>query len=135
MARAREPKKVSIFFGSISTTPGRVGRGRLGVRSCEKKIKVKRPELKQWLKTRQILPVRTAFNRKLVGHYHYYEGNSNWQSLKKFGWYAFCMTFNMQRRCEQKHSISQEKFGELWKAFMSPPVISKEILKCEPIPI
>lgn len=44
----------------------------------------------------------TALNRKLIGHYNY------------FGGYAFCMTFKMLRRRGQKHSINQEKFGELW---------------------
>ena len=114
----------------------RKGGFRLGVRSCEKKLKVKRQELKQWLKTRLIMPVAdtlTALNRKLVGHYNYYGVNGNWQALKKFGWYAFCMTLKMLRRRGQKHPISQEKFGELWETFVRPPFISKEIWKCEPM--
>ena len=114
----------------------RKGSFRLGVRSCEKKLKVKRQELKQWLKTRLIMPVAdtlTALNRKLVGHYNYYGVNGNWQALKKFGWYAFCMTLKMLRRRGQKHPISQEKFGELWETFVRPPFISKEIWKCEPM--
>lgn len=114
----------------------RKGNFRLGIRSCEKKLKVKRQELKQWLKTRLIMPVADTLmelNRKLVGHYNYYGVNGNWQALKKFGWYAFCMTFKMLRRRGQKHPISQEKFGELWKAFVRPPFISKEIWKCEPM--
>ena len=114
----------------------RKGNFRLGIRSCEKKLKAKRQELKQWLKTRLIMPVvdtLNALNRKLVGHYNYYGVNGNWQALKKFGWYAFCMTFKMLRRRGQKHPISQEKFGELWKTFVRPPFISQEIWKCEPM--
>lgn len=61
--------------------------------------------------------------------------DSNWQALKKFGWYAFYMTFKMLRRRGQKHPISQEKFGELWNTFVRPLFISKEIWKCEPMPI
>lgn len=114
----------------------RKGSFRLGARSCEKKLKVKRQELKQWLKTRLIIPVAgtlIALNRKLVEHYNYYGGNGNWQALKKFGWHAFCMTSKMLRRRGQKHPISQEKFGELWKTFVRPPFISKEIWKCQPM--
>lgn len=114
----------------------RKGNFRLGVRSCEKKLKAKRRELKLWLKTRLIMQVAdtlTALNRKLVGHYNYYGVNGNWQALQKFGWYAFCMTFKMLRRRGQKRPISPEKFGELWNAFVRPPFISKEIWKCEPM--
>jgi len=63
----------------------------------------------------------TALNRKLIGHYNY------------FGGYAFCMTFKMLRRRGQKHSINQEKFGELWNTFVRPPFIAQEIWKCEPM--
>ena len=73
---------------------------RLGIRSCEKKLKAKGQELKQWLKTRLIMPVAdtlTALNCRLVGHYNYYGVNGNWQALKKFEWYAFYMTFKMLR--------------------------------------
>lgn len=69
----------------------------------------------------------TAFNRKLVGHYNYYGVNGNWKALRKFWGYAFCITFKMLRRRGQKRPISQEKFGELWNAFVRPPFISKEI--------
>lgn len=74
-----------------------------------------------------------ALNRKQVGHYNYYGVNVNWQALKKFGWYAFCMTVKMLRRRGQKHPIRQKKFGELWKTFVRPPFISKGIWKCEPM--
>ena len=107
-----------------------IGHYRLGVRSCEKKLKVKRQELKSWLWTRLMEPVAETFqalNRKLVGHFNYYGVSGNSRALSKFAWYAAKATMRMLRRRGQKHRIGWTKFLELWKKFVKPAHITTDI--------
>ncbi len=114
------------------------GHYRLGIRSCEKKMKAKRLAVKEWLWTRLRMPIVETLiklNRKLAGHYNYYGINGNSRALCKFRWYAMHATVKMLRRRGQRRPITYEKFLELWEKYVSPVSITKEIWKCKPMSI
>ena len=63
------------------------GKYRTNIITSRKKLKVKRANVKEWIKLHMHDPLAElckSLNRKLEGHYNYYGINGNFKSLVKF---------------------------------------------------
>ena len=114
------------FYG----TKTRKGKYRVGIRTSEKKLKVKRQALKQWIWKRILCDVEETMkilNRKLAGHCNYYSINGNLRSVRKYYWYAKKRMYWMLNRRSQKKSVTWETMELLWKQYITPPSIKVNI--------
>ncbi len=108
----------------------RTGGYKVGIKSSEKKLKMKRQELKKWFRTRLILDsheTMLSLNRKLTGHCNYYGVNGNLKSLLKFYRYAKRQAYWMFNRQSQKAKMTWDKMDKIWKEYISPPKIRVQI--------
>ncbi len=108
----------------------RTGGYKVGIKSSEKKLKIKRRELKKWFRTRLILDsdeTMKSLNRKLKGHCNYYGVNGNLKSLLKFYRYAKKQAYWMFNRQSQKAKMTWDKMDKIWKEYINPPRICVQI--------
>lgn len=114
------------FYGAKT----RNGKYRVGIKTSEKKLKIKRQALKQWIWSRILFDVEEtmkSLNRKLAGHCNYYAVSGNYKSIDKFYRYAKGRTYWMLNRRSQKKSVTWEKMDALWAQYIQPPRIKVNI--------
>ncbi len=114
------------FYG----TKTRKGSYRVGIKTSEKKLKIKREALKQWIRKRILFDVEETLkilNRKLTGHCNYYSINGNLRSIRKYYGYARKRMYWMLNRRSQKKSVTWEMIDMLWKQYITPPKIKVNI--------
>ena len=108
----------------------RKGDYRVGIRTSQKKLKSKRSAVKSWLKEHmhdKIESLMNTLNRKLQGHYQYYGVNGNYKALQGFEYYVKYTLYKTLRRRSQKDHTSWEKIAILWRRYIKPPRITKNI--------
>ena len=131
---SEEKSKIIPFGRGMKTKPGKfdflgfthvIGKSRKGFdvvkyRTSEKKLKVKRPKIKKFLRNNMHTPVATlikALNIRLQGHYNYYGISHNSEKLKGFFEYCKYSLFKTLNRRSQKRSVTWEDFDKLLKKF------------------
>ncbi|MCI8669730.1 MAG: group II intron reverse transcriptase/maturase [Lachnospiraceae bacterium] len=107
-------------------------RFRLGIRTSKKKLKVKRQEIKSWLRSRLTMPVDETMrllNTKLRGHCQYYGVNGNLNALLGFYQYVYWRCLWMLRRRSQRgrRKLEQEKFAKIWLQYIARPKVMVSI--------
>lgn len=114
------------FYGATT----RRGKYRVGVKSCEAKLKAKRRELKSWLRSRlhsDVGETLRSLNRKLSGHCNYYGVSGNLRSVGKFYAYAKRSTKRMLSRRSQKGHVTWETMERIWEQYITPPTVRVNI--------
>lgn len=114
------------FYGATTQR----GKYRVGVKSCEAKLKAKRKELKSWLRSRLHSDVREtlrSLNRKLSGHCNYYGVSGNLRDVRKFYSYARRTTRRMLSRRSQKGFVTWETMDRIWRQYITPPTVRVNI--------
>jgi len=131
MGRFKGTKEDFDFLGfTFFNAKTREGKYCLRVRTCKKKLKVKRQEAKAWLRTRLTKPVAEtmeSINRALAGHFNYYGVSGNSQMLYKFWLYVKEQCYKMLNRRSQKKSMGYEAFERIWAHYVNPPRLTKDI--------
>lgn len=134
--RWAETKEEYDFLGfTFYNTKTRGGKYRVGIRTSKKKLKAKRQAVKAWLRTRRICPVQetmTLVAAIIRGHCNYYGVNGNIEYLHKFRDYVKIAVYKMLNRRDQKGHVSWEKFRRIWKYYVAPPRITKNIWQWAP---
>ena len=134
--RWAETKEEFDFLGfTFYNTKTRGGKYRVGIRTSKKKLKAKRQAVKAWLRTRRNCPVqetRTLVAAIIRGHCNYYGVNGNIEYLYKFRDYVKTAVYKMLNRRDQKGHVSWEKFRRIWKYYVAPPRITKNIWQWAP---
>ena len=137
MGRFKGTKEDFDFLGfTFFNAKTREGKYCLRVRTCKKKLKVKRQEAKAWLRTRLTKPVAEtmeSINRALAGHFNYYGVNGNSKMLYKFWVYVKEQCYKMLNRRSQKRSMSYEAFERIWDYYVKPPRLTKDIWTWKPM--
>jgi len=108
----------------------RKGAYKVGIRTSEKKLKMKRQALKQWIWSRILFDVEEtmkSLNRRLAGHTNYYGINGNLKCVQRFHGYAKKRMYWMLNRRSQKKSMKWPKMQEIWDQFIVPPKIKVNI--------
>ena len=119
------------FLGfTFHETKTRNGKYRVGIRTSEKKLKMKRQSLKRWIWRRlrsDVEQTMISLNRRLTGHCNYYGISGNLRSVEKFFNYAQKRMYWMLNRRSQKKSVSWAKMNEIWAQYITPPKIKVNI--------
>lgn len=114
------------FYGATTQR----GKYRVGVKSCEAKLKAKRRELKSWLWGRlhsDVGETLRSLNRKLSGHCNYYGVSGNLRDVRKFYSYARRTTRRMLSRRSQKGFVTWETMDRIWRQYITPPTVRVNI--------
>jgi hypothetical protein len=108
----------------------RKGQYRVGIKTSEKKLKIKRQELRRWIWSRLQFDVEQtmkSLNRKLTGHCNYYGISGNFKKVNAFYYYAKLRMHSMLNRRSQRKSVTWENMVEMWEQYIKPPRIKVNI--------
>lgn len=108
----------------------RKGRYRVGIKTSEKKLKIKRQEMRRWIWSRLQFDVEQTMkclNRKLTGHCNYYGISGNYRKVNAFYYYAKLRMHSMLNRRSQRKSVTWETMVEMWAQYITPPRIKVNI--------
>lgn len=105
-------------FLGFTTISGKSRKGKYMVKfqTSEKKLKVKRKEIKEWLKQNMHEPPMKTIkklNVKLQGHYNYYGISHNMKKMRKYYEYVVRELFRVLRRRSQRKKLNWEKFNKI----------------------
>jgi group II intron reverse transcriptase/maturase len=136
IGRFKGTKEEFDFLGfTFFNTTTRQGKYRLGVRTSKEKLKKKRREVKEWLRTRLTKPIAQTMEqiqRALAGHANYYGVSGNCKMLQKFWWYVRYTCYRMFNRRSQKRSMKVETFNRIWNYYVKEPHLTKDIWYTKP---
>lgn len=122
--RLKGSKESFDFLGFTHiNTKTRKGKYIVKHKTSKKKMKVKRKELKMWMKEnmhKPIYEIMETIKKKLIGHYNYYGINNNSKSICDYYMYVKWNTFRILNRRHQKKSMSYEIFNRIWTGFSMP---------------
>lgn len=129
---AKYKDKFDFLGFTFYNAKSRNGRYHLGIRTSKKKLKVKRQEIKNWLRSRLTMPVDETMrqlNMKLRGHCQYYGVNGNLEALKGFYQYVYWRCLWMLRRRSQRgrRKLGLEKFPQIWLQYITRPKVMVSI--------
>jgi group II intron reverse transcriptase/maturase len=105
----------------------RNGKYKVHIQTSQKKLKVKRQAVKEWLKEHMHAPVALTFqslNRKLQGHVNYYGINGNSKMVANFFLYVKIAFIRVLRARGQKRPIKWTAFNRMWDYYIKPPKVS-----------
>ena len=108
----------------------RGGKYRLGIRTSKKKLKSKRQAAKAWLKKQKNKPIDCTLRTLALvmrGHCNYYGISGNSKDIRSFHLYLITSTYRMLTRRSQKSKLTWEKFGRIWREYVTPPRIYVDI--------
>ena len=106
------------------------GKYRTNIITSRKKLKVKRANVKEWIKLHMHDPLAElckSLNRKLEGHYNYYGINGNFKSLVKFYKYINYILYKWLNLRDQKGKMRYEHFLRIWKYYIEEPKVKVDI--------
>lgn len=105
----------------------RTNKYRVIIRTSEKKLKMKRKAVKQWLKENHQLAVDEIIeklNRKMIGHYRYYGISGNYKGIQKFYYYVVKALYKMLSRRSQRRYLNAERY---FKKLKRKPILLPKI--------
>ncbi len=113
--------KDTFDFLGFTHINGKTQKGKYCIihRTSEKKLKVKRQAVKEWMRAHMHYPVVDTLKKlsiKLVGHYRYYGISGNIKSLNKFYFYCMRTMYATLRRRGQKKRINWQTFNRMLKS-------------------
>jgi group II intron reverse transcriptase/maturase len=91
----------------------RTNKYRIIILTSKKKLKQKKQNVKQWLKTQRnenILDIIDRINKKIVGHYAYYGVSGNYKSLVTFHKYIEVALYKMLTRRSQRSYLNWDRY-------------------------
>ena len=131
IGRFKGTKENFDFLGfTFYNTQTRGGKYRLGIQTSKKKLKNKRQAAKAWLKKQKNKPIDSTLKTLALvmrGHCNYYGISGNSKDIRSFHLYLITSTYRMLTRRSQKSKLTWEKFGRIWKEYVTPPRICVDI--------
>lgn len=128
---ARKNNKYVETFDFLGFTfingESRTNKYRVVLRTSEKKLKLKRKAVKEWLKLNHQLTVDEVIdklNRKMVGHYRYYGVSGNFQGIVKFYRYVVGALYKMLSRRSQRRYFNWERY---FKKLARKPILKPRL--------
>ncbi len=131
IGRYKGTKENFDFLGfTFYNAQTRGGKYRLGIRTSKKKLKNKQQTAKAWLKEQKNKPIDCTLKTLALvmrGHCNYYGINGNSKDIRSFHLYLITATYRMLTRRSQRSKLTWEKFGRIWKEYVTPPRIYVDI--------
>ena len=112
----RRGERVAVFeFLGLTHYCGtsRAGRFKLKWRTSMKRLRAKLHAMREWIRSHLTLPVSELWktvNRKLAGHYAYYNVSDNSRGVEQFRWQTFKALYWALNRRSQRHSFTWREF-------------------------
>ncbi|MBU1019857.1 MAG: group II intron reverse transcriptase/maturase [Firmicutes bacterium] len=94
----------------------RTDKYRTVILTSKKKLKQKKQNVKDWLKTQRdndIISMIEKLNKKIVGHYRYYGISGNFKGLMKFYKFIVLAVYKMLTRRSQRNYLNFERYYKL----------------------
>lgn len=115
---AKESEKETFDFLGFTFVNGktRTNKYRTVVITSKKKLKQKKQNVKEWLKTQNqvnVLEVIKRINLKIVGHYRYYGVSGNFKGVVKFYKYIVVALYKMLTRRSNRSYLTWERYYKL----------------------
>jgi group II intron reverse transcriptase/maturase len=115
--RAEEETGTFDFLG-FTHSNGKTRKGKYTVvrRTSQKKLKIKRKKLKEWLESYMHVEVKETvkeLNKKLKGHYQYYGISGNYEGIHTFYRYAELAYWRVLKRRSQKSRMTWARYEAL----------------------
>ena len=126
----RDKNKFDFLGFTFYEAKTRNGKYRIGIQTSEKKLKIKRQAMKQWIWIRMQSDVEEtmkSLNRKLKGHCNYYAVSGNIRKVQNFYWYTKRRMYWMLNRRSQRKSVTWKVMNVLWEQYITPPRIKVNI--------
>lgn len=134
----RRGERVAVFdFLGLTHYCGtsRAGRFKLKWRTSMKRLRAKLHAMREWIRSHLTLPVAELWktvNRKLAGHYAYYNVSDNSRGVAQFRWQTFKALYWALNRRSQRHSFT-------WRAFAAyvdryPLATPRRVVNLNPAP-
>lgn len=117
-------------FLGFTAISGKSRKGKFMVKfqTSEKKLKVKKKEIKEWLHYHMHKPVKETvekLNAKLQGHYNYYGISHNSRKMRGYYKYVIRELFKVWRKRSQRKRMNWEKFNKIISYYpIKKPVIT-----------
>ncbi|MDY0140030.1 MAG: group II intron reverse transcriptase/maturase [Candidatus Izemoplasmatales bacterium] len=117
-AQANYNSKETFDFLGFTFINGetRTNKYRLVIQTSKKKLKQKKENVKEWLKTQtgeNVLDIIKRLNKKIIGHYNYYGISGNFKGLNKFYFFIRTALYNMLTRRSQRSYLNWERYFKL----------------------
>jgi group II intron reverse transcriptase/maturase len=129
--RFKGTKEDFNFLGfTFFNTHTRGDKYRVGVRTSKKKLKTKKQEVKEWMRTRLTKPVAETMGliqASLAGHFNYYGVSGNFRMIQNFWKYVKYSCYRMLNRRSQKRSMWYTDFLRIWNHYVKEPHLTKDI--------
>lgn len=136
IGRFKGTKEDFDFLGfTFFNTRTRDGKYRLGVRTSKKKLKIKKQEVKAWLRDNMHKWVSLTMKRiqiALAGHFNYYGVSGNLAQIYKFWKYVKYEYFKVLNKRHQKRSIRYLDYLRIWNFYVKEPHLTKDIWNWKP---
>lgn len=115
---AKESEKETFDFLGFTFVNGktRTNKYRTVVITSKKKLKQKKQNVKEWLKTQNqvnVLEIIKGINRKIIGHYRYYGVSGNFKGVLKFYKYIVVALYKMLTRRSNRSYLTWERYYKL----------------------
>jgi len=115
---AKESEKETFDFLGFTFVNGktRTNKYRTVIITSKKKLKQKKQNVKEWLKTQNqvnVLEVIKRINLKIVGHYRYYGISGNFKGVVKFYKYIVVALYKMLTRRSGRSYLNWERYYKL----------------------
>lgn len=115
---AKESEKETFDFLGFTFVNGktRTNKYRTVVITSKKKLKQKKQNVKEWLKTQNqvnVLEIIKGINRKIIGHYRYYGVSGNFKGVLKFYKYIVTALYKMLTRRSNRSYLNRERYYKL----------------------
>lgn len=136
IGRFKGGKEDFDFLGfTFFNTTTRGGKYRLGIRTSKKKLKAKKQNVKEWLRSRLTKPVAETMKvlTSIVrGHCNYYGVSGNFKQIQNYWKYLKYATYRMLNRRDQKGRLKVEKFLRIWNFYVPKPHLTHDIWQRQP---
>ena len=115
---AKESEKETFDFLGFTFVNGktRTNKYRTVIITSKKKLKQKKENVKEWLKTQNqenVLEIIKRINRKIIGHYRYYGISGNFKGVVKFYKYIEVALYKMLTSRSQRSYLNRERYFKL----------------------
>jgi len=114
----KKSEKFDFLGFTVRSGKSRKGKPMIKFQTSTNRLKVKRKEIKRWIRERMHMPVGETIeklNRKLQGHYSYYGISHNKRKLNDYYTYARNELYKTLRKRGQKRKLNWERYLRILK--------------------
>lgn len=133
--RGQRPEVFDFLGFTHHCGTSRSGRFKLKWRTSKKRLRAKLHAMREWMRTHLIVPVKRLWetvNRKLLGHYAYFNVSDNWKMVCEFRRRTLLTLWWGLNRRSQRRSFTWRKFLAYIDTY--PVARPRRVVNLNPVP-